>query len=84
MNIERYFPHTVITTLVVLSAVPQSPAIAAAAVVGLGLVLGRDAYEKAKDAAGVKVALPEEAKRKIQDLEARVLTIEYGIKQRGF
>lgn len=84
MNIEHYFPHLIIGTLVVLSALHQSPAMGAAAVVGLGLVLGRDAYEKAKEASNTKVALPEEAKRKIQDLEARVTTIEYGIKQRGF
>jgi len=84
MNIERFLPHTVSVTLLVLGAVQHSAAMAYGAVVTLGLVLAREAWDKAHAAKPVSSGLPDEAKKKIQDLEARVTTIEYGIKQRGF
>lgn len=84
MNIERFLPHTVSVTLLVLGAVQHSAAMAYGAVLTLGLILAREAWDKAHVAKAAPSGLPEEAKRKIQDLEARVTTIEYGIKQRGF
>ena len=84
MNIERFLPHTISITLLGLGAGQKSPAMAYGAVVVIGLILVREAWDKAHVA---KVAAPgttDESKRKIQDLEARVTTIEYGIKQRGF
>jgi len=84
MNIERFLPHTVSVTLLVLGAIQRSPAMAYGAVVTLGLILAREAWDKAHVAKVITTGLPDEAKRKIQDLEARVTTIEYGIKQRGF
>lgn len=84
MNIERFLPHAVSLALLVLGAVQHSAAMAYGAVVLVGFILAREAWDKAHAEKGVHVALPEEAKRKIQDLEARVTTIEYGIKTRGF
>ena len=84
MNIERFLPHTVSVTLLVLGAIQKSPAMAYGAVVVIGLILAREAWDKAHVAKVVAPGTPDESKRKIQDLEARVTTIEYGIKQRGF
>ena len=84
MQIERFLPHTVSVTLLVLGAVQHSAAMAYGAVVTLGLVLAREAWDKAHMAKPVSSGIPDEVKKKIQDLEARVTTIEYGIKQRGF
>ena len=84
MNIEKYIPHFVSLTLLILGAVQHSAPMAYGAVVTLGLILAREAWDKAHVAKVITTGLPDEAKRKIQDLEARVTTIEYGIKQRGF
>ena len=84
MNIERFLPHTVSVTLLVLGAVQHSAAMAYGAVLTLGLILAREAWDKAHVVKAPSSGLPDEAKRKIQDLEARVTTIEYGIKRRGF
>lgn len=84
MQIEKYFPHVVSVALLTLGAVQHSAAMAYGAVAVLGFVLAREAWDKAHAEKGVHFALPEDAKRKIQDLEARVTTIEYGIKTRGF
>jgi len=84
MNIEKYIPHFVSLTLLVLGAVEKSAAMAYGAVVTLGLILAREAWDKAHTAKAPVAGTSDESKRKIQDLEARVTTIEYGIKQRGF
>ena len=84
MNIEKYIPHFVSLTLLVLGAVEKSAAMAYGAVVTLGLILAREAWDKAHVAKPMAPNTPDESKRKVQDLEARVTTIEYGIKQRGF
>lgn len=84
MNIERFLPHTVSVTLLILGAIQHSAAMAYGAVVTLGLVSAREAWDKAHVAKAPASGTTDEAKRKIQDLEARVTTIEYGIKQRGF
>jgi len=84
MNIERFIPHFVSLTLLVLGAVERSAAMAYGAVVTLGLILAREAWDKAHVAKVITTGLPDEAKKKMLDLEARVTTIEYGIRQRGF
>ncbi len=83
MKAERFLPHLVAVSLLVLGAVYKSPAMAYAAVLAVGLVLGREAFEQAH-AEKAPTGVPEDLKRKIVDLEARVTTIEYGIRQRGF
>ena len=84
MNIEKYIPHFVSLTLLVLGAVEKSAAMAYGAVVTLGLVLAREAWDKAHVAKAAPAGVPDEVKRKLQDLEARIVTIEFGIKARGF
>jgi len=84
MNFERFLPHTVSVTLLVLGAVQHSAAMAYGAVLTLGLILAREAWDKAHVVKATNPGLPEDAKKKILDLEARVTTIEYGIRQRGF
>lgn len=84
INIERYIPHFVSLTLLVLGAVEKSPAMAYGAVVTLGLILAREAWDKAHVAKVTPPAVSDELKRKVTDLEARITTVEYGIRQRGF
>jgi len=85
MKIERYLPHVVTVALLAMAAVFKSPAFAAASVVG---VLGIVAEAYLRDRLAVltpKAASVDEAtKRAIQDLNARVATLEYGVKTRGF
>ena len=84
MNIEKYIPHFVSLTLLVLGAAERSAAMAYGAVVTLGLILAREAWDKAHVAKAAPSGLPEEVKKKILDLEARITTVEYGIRARGF
>lgn len=84
MNVEKYLPHFVSLTLLVLGAVEKSAAMAYGAVVTLGLILAREAWDKAHIAKVVPSGVPEELKKKVLDLEARITTVEYGIRQRGF
>ncbi len=92
MNLERYLPHFVTLSLLILSGVYHSPAMAFASVVSVlgllahGLIASRIEALAAKAPPadeGVKRA-QEEAKRLIQDINARVATLEYGVKVRGF
>jgi hypothetical protein len=84
INVEKYLPHTISVTLLGLGAGQHSAAMAYGAVVVIGLILARDAWDKAHVAKVITTGLPDDAKKKILDLEARVTTIEYGIRQRGF
>lgn len=84
MLIERYFPHAVSVSLLTLGALQHSAAMAYGSVAVLGFILAKESWDKAHAEKHVSVALPEDAKRRLQDLEARVTTIEYGIKTRGF
>ncbi len=84
MQIEKYFPHLVSMVLLSLGALQHSAAMAYGSVAVLGFVLAKESWDTAHAHKGVQYGLPEEAKKRIQDLEARVTTIEYGIKTRGF
>ena len=84
MNIEKYFNHIVALTLLILAGVYHSPLFGYASV---GAMLGIMAHSimSAKVAlTTVKPGIPEELKRQIQDLNARIATLEYGVKTRGF
>lgn len=84
-KIERFFPHLVSLTLLVLAGLFKSPAFAYASVLG---VLGVLVHSVAKDRLAALVAkqapTDETVKRAVQDLNARVTTIEYNVKTRGF
>lgn len=84
MNIERVFPHLVTLSLLVLSAAYRSPLFAYGAVVGLGFTLAYNLVKSRYDVLATKSSVPDELKRHIQEMQTRITTIEYGIKQRGF
>lgn len=84
MNLENIFPHFVTLSLLVLAAVYKSPALGAAVVVALGLILTKEFFDKRYSALTIKTQVPEELKRSIQDMNARIATLEYGVKTRGF
>lgn len=85
MNISKYFPHAVTVILLALAGVYKSPAFAYAAVLALVSVLAANVVTLYQDMLKLRSTPVDEAtKRKITDLEARVSTIEFGIKQRGF
>ena len=85
MNIREYFPHAVTVVLLALAGIYRSPAFAYASVLALVSVLAANVVALYQDMLKVKTAPTDElAKRKMLDLEARVSTIEFGIKQRGF
>lgn len=66
-----------------LSAAFKSWPMAYAAVVVIGLIMTRAVIESTHSKQG-SADLSEETKRRLQDIEARITTIEYGIKTRGF
>lgn len=84
MNHLKFFSYLVTTKLIVLAAIFHSAPFAYAAVISLLLTLGREAFTLYMDSRTFKNALPDEAKKKIHELEARVTSIEMGIRQRGF
>lgn len=84
MNVERMFPHFITLTLLVLSAAYRNPWFAAASVVSLGCTLTYELIKARVAAMAVKNDLSEEVKRQVHDMNTRVTTIEYGIRQRGF
>jgi len=84
MNIERYISHFITLALLVLGAWLKSPAFAYASVSSLGLVMAKEVFDRLHALKEVKSVLPEDAKRLIQDINARVTTLEYGVKTRGF
>jgi integral membrane sensor domain MASE1 len=85
MNISKYFPHAITVILLVLAGVYKSPAFAYASVLALIGVLAANVVDMYQSLIKLRATPMDEAtKRKITDLEARVSTIEFGIKQRGF
>lgn len=83
MNIEAYVSHFVTLSLLVLSAVYKSPFFAYASVLGLGLIAYKQIMQE-KIAALKPPAVSDEMKRTVQDMNARLVTIEHGIRIRGF
>lgn len=78
------FPYKVVITLLAASVYEHSTAMVAGAVFVLGFIMAKDLIEKIKLKEATKVAIPEETRRLMQDLSARVTTLEFGVKQRGF
>lgn len=79
-----YLGHVIAFGLFIDSLVHGSMPLAACAVSALAVSLAYDFVERHYSAKSVTFNIPEDFKRKVQDLEARVTTIEYGIKARGF
>lgn len=85
MKVSQYFPHAVVLVLLAMSGVFRSPAFAYASVLALAAMFANDALEYFKDIHAKRNAPVEDAlRKKLIDVEARITTIEYGIKQRGF
>lgn len=85
MKILDYFPHMIVVVLLALAGWFRSPAFAYASVLALAVMFANGALDYFKAIHEKRNAPVEEAlKRKLVDVEARIATIEYGIKQRGF
>lgn len=83
-GLEANYGYLLTTKLIVLAAWFRSPAFAYAAVLALVVTLGKEVFSSVMDAKVFKNTLPEEAKKRLQDMEARVTSIEVGIQRRGF
>ncbi len=80
----RYYPFLVTTTLLVLAGVFHSVGFAYAMVCLLTLISVRDSFYQYLEQKQVKSGVPDEVKKAIGDLNARITTIEAGIARRGF
>lgn len=82
----RYYPFLASAVCLTLSGVYHSVGMAAVAATMLLIIAVRDSISQYIDSkkAQERPGLPDEFQRKIQDLNARVATLEYGVKQRGF
>jgi hypothetical protein len=85
MKIERFLPHLVTVALLAMSAIFRNPAYAFASMVSvLGILAHSVVVERMAALAARTPATDDGLKRAVQDMNARIATIEYGIKQRGF
>jgi hypothetical protein len=85
MKLTSYFAYVVTLVLLALSGVYHSSSFAYAAVLGLAVSLFQEIVkEKVFTMKDIKLSLPDDVKKKLTDLEVRLNTVEYGIKQRGF
>lgn len=84
MNYDKIIGHTISAGLLGMAGYYQSPAFAYAVVASLAVNAAVDVYAKLASTKEHKTGLPEEARRAIQDMNARIATLEYGVKQRGF
>lgn len=84
MQIKEHFPHIITLSLLVLSAAYRSPAFGYASVVALGIILADQFISARLAQLGQKPGISDELKRSIQDINARLTTVEYGIRTRGF
>jgi hypothetical protein len=84
VKFKAIFPYLLTTGLGVTGVVYSSPLWAYAAVASLLVSFAHDAFDRYLDTKSVKTGVPDEAKRRIVDLETRVTTIEVGIQRRGF
>lgn len=79
-----YLGHVLALGLTADSLLKGSVGMAVCAVASFAVALAYDFVERHYSTRNVEFQIPEEFKRKVQDVEARVTTIEYGIKARGF
>lgn len=79
-----YLGHVLAFGLFADSLLKGSVGMAVCAVAAFTVALAYDFIERHYSSRNVEFTVPEDFKRKVQDVEARVTSIEYGIKQRGF
>lgn len=84
MNYEKIFSHVITASLLGLAGYYQSAAFAYAAVASLAVGMTFQVYSRLLAVKEQKPGINEEVKRAIQDMNARVATLEYGVKTRGF
>lgn len=84
MNYEKLFSHVVTASLLGLAGYYQSAAFAYAAVASLAVGKVFEIYSRLLAVKEQKPGVNEEVRRALQDMNARVATLEYGVKQRGF
>lgn len=79
-----YLGHVLAFGLSIDSLFKGSVGLAVCGVSAFAVSLAYDFIERHYSSRNVEFTVPEDFKRKVQDVEARVTSIEYGIKQRGF
>jgi len=84
MNYEKIFSHVITASLLGLSGYYQSAAFACAAVASLAVGKVFEVYSRLLAVKEQKPGINDEVKRALHDMNARLATVEYGIKQRGF
>lgn len=84
MNYEKIFSHSITASLLGLAGYHQSAAFAYAAVASLAVGAVFEVYSRLLAVKEQKPGINEEVKRTLQDMNARVATLEYGVKTRGF
>lgn len=84
MNYEKVFSRTITVSLLGLAAYYQSAYFAFATVLSFAVGAVQEIYSRLVAVREQKPGVPEEVKRAIQDMNARVATLEYGVKTRGF
>lgn len=78
------FCYQVVGSLLSLAFIEKSAPIAYAAVLGMGFIMAYDLIKAIKLQKSQTFDIPADVRRKIQDLEARITTIEFEKKARGF
>lgn len=81
---EKHLAYFVTLAMLLLTAVYKNPFFGYASVISLGLTMAHEVVKSRYNALTIKTEVPEELKRSIHDINARVATLEYGVKTRGF
>lgn len=84
MNYDKIFSHTITAVLLGMAGYHQSAAFAYATVASLAVMAAHEIYSRLLALREVKPTVSDEVKRTIQDMNARIATLEYGVKTRGF
>lgn len=84
MNYDKLFSYSVTAILLGLAGYLQSAAFAYASVASLAVNAVHEIYSRLLATKEQKPALSEELKRTMHDMNARIATLEYGVKTRGF
>lgn len=84
INLEKIFSHLVTAVLLGMAYHFQNTAIAYAAVASSAITAAYSIYSRLVATKEQKPSSDDNLKRLVQDTAAKVATIEYGIKQRGF
>ena len=84
MNYEKLFSHTVTAVLLGMAGYYDSSSLAYAAVLSSAVSVAQSVYLRLVATKEQKPGINEEAKRVMHDLGARIATLEYGVKTRGF